>query len=78
MTQEQEIKAKALEIAAVLCGHNFPVLFQSKEGQLKIHGGFDRIVKGVKRYLDGEEPVVFEMDQDELDAVISRFVDSKD
>jgi hypothetical protein len=77
MTQEQEIKARALEISAVLCGRNYPVLFQNKDGQLKIHGGFDRIVKGVKRYLDGEEPVVFELDQEELDDVISRFVDSK-
>jgi hypothetical protein len=77
MTPEQEIKTKALEIAAILCGHNFPVLFQNKDGQLKIHAGFDRIVKGIERYLDGEQPVVFELDQEELDDVISRFVESK-
>jgi hypothetical protein len=74
---EQELRAKSLEIAAVLCGRNYPVLFQNKEGQLKIHAGFDRIVTGVKRYLDGEEPVPFELEQEELDDVISRFVESK-
>jgi hypothetical protein len=77
MDQDQLIKAKALEIAAKLIGPSFPVLFQNKEGKLKIHAGFERTVKGVERYLRGEQPETFEMDQEELEEVIRRFAESK-
>jgi hypothetical protein len=77
MTNEQEIRAKALEIAAKIVGPNFPVLFQNKDGKLNIHAGFERTVKGVERYLNGEQPETFELSQDELNEVLMRFAESK-
>jgi hypothetical protein len=56
---EQERRIKALEIAAALYGPLFPVLHQDKSGALKIYDGFDRILKGIERYIDGEKPSVF-------------------
>jgi hypothetical protein len=56
---EQECRIKALEIAASLYGPTFPVLYQDKSGELKIYDGFNRILKGIERYIDGEKPTVF-------------------
>jgi hypothetical protein len=78
MTQEQEIRVRALEIAAAAFGrHIYAVIFQNKKGQLKIDASFDRILKGVERYINGEQPEVFEFDREELADYIDNFVESK-
>jgi hypothetical protein len=78
MTQEQETRARALEIAAAAFGrHIYAVLFQNKKGQLKINASFDRVLKGIERYINGEQPEVFEFDRTELADYIDDFVESK-
>jgi hypothetical protein len=76
---EQELRAKALEIASNLVGNGgYPVLYQAKDGTLKIDGGFERIIKGIERYLNDEQPSVFEVDMDEVDKFIQeRYAEPK-
>jgi hypothetical protein len=74
---DQEIRIKALEIAAILTGSSFSVLFQSDDGQLKMLDNFERRVKGVERYIKGEKPIYFTANSDELDETINRWAESK-